>query len=119
MDNVSYLLLVRSSPYGSARARAAIDIALTAAAFEQAVTVVFLDEGVLQLFDGQETDIAELKNISQMIPALPIYDVKSLCVHLPSAEKFGLDVAGLAEITPLDDAGLTRLTREHDQVLVF
>lgn len=119
MSDQSYLLLMRTSPYSGHRPRAALDIALTAAAFEERVTVVFVDEGVLQLQTGQDTKASGMKNIGQMIPALHLYDVESLLVHSASAEKHGIQINLLDGVSPVDDAGLSQLLVHATQVMVF
>ena len=118
MTKQQFLILVRATPYGSHLPRAAIDVALTAAAFEQKVAFVFIDEGVLQLANDQETGQAGMKNIGNMLPALRLYDVETVYVHAQSAQRF--NVAGLPEEFQLiDDASLTSLVKAADQVMVF
>jgi len=116
----SYLILARSSPYGSNMPKAALDIALTAAAFEQEVAVVFLDNGVLQLLPNQDTKSSGLKNGSKMISALKIYEVQHVYIHLPSAEKSGLNLSEVPDvIEPITDELLQDLVSKSDHVMVF
>ena len=58
----SLLLLIRHSPYGSSLARASIDVALAAAAFDQAVSLLFVGDGVLQLLPEQRTEQQGVQN---------------------------------------------------------
>jgi tRNA 2-thiouridine synthesizing protein C len=118
MTKQTFLILVRATPYGSHLPRAAIDVALTAAAFEQKVVFVFIDEGVLLLADDQETDQSGLKNIGKMIPALGLYDVETVYVHVQSAQRFNVEDFP-QEFQSIDDASLRSLVKDADQVLVF
>ena len=116
----SYLILARSSPYGSNMPKAALDIALTAAAFEQEVAVVFLDDGVLQLLPNQDTESSGLKNGSKMISALKVYEVQHVYIHLPSAEKSELDLSQVPdEIDAITDELLQDLVIKSGHVMVF
>jgi tRNA 2-thiouridine synthesizing protein C len=116
----SYLILTRSSPYGSHKPKAALDMALTAAAFEQEVSIVFLDDGVLQLLPNQDTESSSLKNISKMISALKIYEVKHVYVHIPSAEKTGLDLSEAPnDVETITDESLQDLVSSSNHIMVF
>ena len=116
----SYLILARSSPYANQQARAALDIAFTAAAFEQEVSFVFMDDGVLQLLDQQDTHSSLVKNIGKMIPALKLYDVKSVYAHEPSLITADLPRTQLSEDVELvDNEELKNLIAQADQVLIF
>lgn len=116
----SYLIIARSSPYANQQARAALDIAFTAAAFEQEVSFVFMDDGVLQLLDEQDTSASLLKNVGKMIPALKLYDVKTVYAHEPSLGAVNLSPAQLSEdIEVLGNDKLKSLIAQADQVLVF
>jgi tRNA 2-thiouridine synthesizing protein C len=116
----SYLIIARSSPYGSHNPKAALDMALTAAAFEQEVSVVFLDDGVLQLLPNQDAESSGLKNMSKMISALKIYEVKHVYIHSSSAEKSGLDLSQAPdEIEAITDESLQELVTNSDHVMVF
>lgn len=116
----SYLVISTRPPYGTPHARAAIDLALTAAAFEQEVTLVFLGEGVLQLLDAQDCEASGVKNVGKMIPALRLFDVRRVCFHRPSATGRNLDESrftGAPEV--IDDDELGNLVKSARQVMVF
>jgi tRNA 2-thiouridine synthesizing protein C len=116
----SYLILTRSSPYGSHKPKAALDMALTAAAFEQEVSVVFLDDGVLQLLPNQDTESSNLKNISKLISALKIYEVKHVYIHISSAEKTAYDLSETpVDVETITDESLQELVNSSDHVMVF
>jgi tRNA 2-thiouridine synthesizing protein C len=67
------LVLVRHSPYGSSLARTSLEVALTAATYEQPVAVLFLGEGVLQLLPEQDSTHIGVKNIGKLIASFPLY----------------------------------------------
>jgi tRNA 2-thiouridine synthesizing protein C len=121
MSDCRYLLVLSSSaPYASQSARAAMDVALTAAAFEKVVRMVFVDAGVLQLQPGQESVHDGPKNVGKMIPALALYEVQNVYLHEDSARRFGINPATVpVTVTTIDDAKLSELVNHADQVLVF
>lgn len=119
-DPVSLLILMRTTPYGGSQARAAVDLALTAAAFELTVNCVLLDAAVLQVVDSQDTTPGGQKNHLALLSALEIYDVEGLYVHSPSADRFGLAQTDLPDFCrTLDDPQLQSLVAQADQVMVF
>lgn len=116
----SFLIIATTSPYGSHQPRAALDMALTAAAFEQDVSIVFMDAAVLQLLKGQSTASGTLKNVGKMIPALTLYEVKSVYVHQPSATHYDLsDLDYVEDMEAIDDSRLKTLVEMSDHVMVF
>jgi tRNA 2-thiouridine synthesizing protein C len=120
MSNDSLVILVRHTPYSSHHARAAMDLTLTAAAFDSDVGVVFMDEGVFQLISGQDTGTSGFKNVGKMIPALAAYDVDKVYVHTPSAARFSIeDEYAMDGLLPLDDEALKTLVQNARHVMVY
>lgn len=120
MDSQHYLIISTAAPYSGVKPRAALDMALTAAAFEQEVTIVFRDEAVRQLLNGQVTDNSGLKNIGKMISGLKMYDVKRICIHTPSLSLENINNEHLLDgIDTVSDADLKSLVASADQVMVY
>jgi tRNA 2-thiouridine synthesizing protein C len=116
----SQLVLIRRSPYGSSLARAALDAALAAAAFDQAVSVLFLGDGVLQLLPDQDSIAIDARNIGKLIASMPLYDIEKVYVDATALARFSLRAEDLPQVVvPLDDAALHRLITDHDHVLEF
>lgn len=65
------LLVLRRGPYGNALARASLDVALAAAAFEQDVHLLFMDDGVWQLLPGQQPADIAAKNLHKTCSLCP------------------------------------------------
>ena len=87
----------RKAPYGTIYALESLEVVLIGAAFEQDVSVAFLDDGVFQIAKGQNTAKAEMKNFSPTYNALGDYDVNKIYV-----EKESLDARGLTKDDLLD-----------------
>ena len=90
-----FMFVNRKAPYGTIYALESLEFALAAAAFDQDVTVVFLDDGVFQLKKNQDTTAIGMKNFSKAYGALDEYDVKKIYVEKESLEARGLSKADL------------------------
>ena len=74
MRNRHMLFVFRTPPYSGNRAREGLDALLAAAAFEQQLSVLFMGDGVFQLFPGQSP--ANGRNQHKMLQSLQLYDVE-------------------------------------------
>jgi tRNA 2-thiouridine synthesizing protein C len=115
-----FMFVNRKAPYGTIYALESLEVVLITAAFDQDVSLVFLDDGVFQLKKSQQTKGIEIKNFSPTYRALEGYDVEKLYV-----EKESLDARGLTEddllvdVTVLSSAEMGALMDEQDVVLSF
>jgi len=115
-----FMYVNRKAPYGTIYAIESLEVVLIGAAFEQDVSLAFLDDGVYELTMGQNTKGVEMKNFSPTYRALEDYDVSKLYV-----EKESLAVRGLAEadlmvpVQVVDAAEMARLMTEQDVVMSF
>ncbi len=85
-----FLYVNRKAPYGTIYALESLEVVLIAAAFEQDVSLLFVDDGVFQLKKGQDTKGIEQKNFSPTYRALEGYDIEKLYVEKESMEARGL-----------------------------
>ncbi len=110
----------RRAPYGSIYALEALEIVLVGAAFDQDVSVAFMDDGVYQLKRGQDTEGIGMKNFSPAYRALEMYDVEKLFVEEESMLARGLRVEDLlVPVEVLSAAALGRLMDEQDVLFNF
>jgi tRNA 2-thiouridine synthesizing protein C len=115
-----FLYLNRKAPYGSIYALESLEVVLIGAAFDQDVSLAFIDDGVYQLKKNQDTKAIGMKNFSPTYRALEGYDVEKLYV-----DKASMDARGLTEedlIVPveiLDEAQMAELMAQQDVILSF
>lgn len=102
-DTKKFLYVNRKAPYGTIYALESLEVVLIGAAFEQDVSLAFLDDGVFQLTKGQSTDGIGIKNFSPTFRALGDYDVTKLYVEKESLEERGLSADDLQEIMYEDE----------------
>ncbi|MDM8559120.1 sulfurtransferase complex subunit TusC [Candidatus Parabeggiatoa sp. HSG14] len=118
-----FLYVNRKAPYGSIYALESLEVVLIGAAFEQDVSMVFIDDGVYQLKKDQQTSVSSgigMKDFSKTYRALEGYDVEKLYVDKKSMEERGLSVDELVvPVTILDDAQMGELMEQQDVVLSF
>jgi tRNA 2-thiouridine synthesizing protein C len=93
-----FMYLNRKAPYGTIYAWESLEVVLIGAAFDQDVSVMFLDDGVYQLTKGQDTKAIGMKNFSPTFRTLGDYEVKKIYVDRASLEARGLTQDDLVEI---------------------
>ena len=98
-----FLYVNRKAPYGTIYAWEALEVVLIGAAFEQDVTLAFLDDGVYQLTEGQDTTVAGFKNFSPTYSALGDYEVTKIYVEKESLDERGLTLDDLQHLTWEDE----------------
>lgn len=87
-----YLFVMRHLPHVSSHVQETLDQMLTTAAFDQTVSVLFIDDGVLQLKNGQNPQQIGVKNTAAIFQALELYEIKHLFVEAESLISRGLTV---------------------------
>ncbi len=85
-----FMYVNRRAPYGTIYALECLEVVLVAAAFDQDVSVVFVDDGVYQLKKDQDTTAIGMKNFSKTYRALDDYDVEKIYVEQESLDSRGL-----------------------------
>ena len=115
-----FMFVNRSAPYGTIYALESLEVVLISAAFDQDVSLAFVEDGVWQLKRGQQTKGIETKNFSPTYRALEGYDVEKLYVERESLEARGLAEDDLlVDVTVLSSAEMGKLMDEQDVVLSF
>jgi tRNA 2-thiouridine synthesizing protein C len=93
-----FLYLNRKAPYGTIYAWESLEVVLIGAAFDQDVSLMFVDDGVYQLTKAQDTAGVGMKNFSPTYRTLGDYEVKSIYVDRASLVARGLSEEDLVQI---------------------
>ena len=110
----------RKAPYGTIYALESLGVVLITAAFDQDVSLVFMDDGVFQLKKGQQTKGIKNKNFSPTYRALDGYDIEKLYVEEEALAARGLTEEDLlVDVTVMSRADLGKLMDDMDVVLSF
>ena len=114
------MVINRRSPYGSIYALESLEVVLTGAAFDQDVSLVFMDDGVFQLKRGQDPGGIGMKNFSPAFRALEHHEIDKLYVERESLDARGLaedDLIVAIQVVASDELG--ELIDEQDVLLDF
>lgn len=90
-----FMYVNRKAPYGTIYAWESLEVVLIGAAFEQDVSLAFIDDGVYQIARNQDTSEIGIKNFSPTYTALGDYDINKIYVEKESLEARGLTVDDL------------------------
>lgn len=134
MSTKKFMYMNRRAPYGTVYALESLEVVLIGAAFEQDVSLVFMDDGVYQLTKGQSSDDIGMKNFSPTYTALGDYEVNKIYIEKESLEERGLTLDDLQHLVWEDEdddwaekdsihlvssAELSKIIDEQDVVLSF
>lgn len=120
MATKKFMFVNRKAPYGTVYALESLEVVLITAAFDQDVSLVFMDDGVFQLKKTQQTKGIEIKNFSPTYRALEGYDIEKLYVDAESLAERGLTEDDLlVDVTVLSRAEMGALMDSQDVVLSF
>ncbi len=115
-----FMFVNRKAPHGTIYALEGLEVVLVSAAFDQDVSLVFVDDGVYELIKGVNTKGIEVKDFSKTYRALEGYDVEKLYVEKASMDARGLTVEDLiVDVTVLDSTEMASLMAEQDVVISY
>lgn len=116
----SVLLISRQAPWAGLVASEALDIALAAGAFDLPLSILFMDDGVLQLLAQQSAQTLEQKDLTANLRALPMFGIEQLYVAQSCLQQRGLANTELAlAAEQLDDGQVQQLLRQYDHVVML
>lgn len=115
-----FMYVNRKAPYGTIYALESLEVVLIAAAFDQDVSLAFIDDGVYQIAKGQKTKAIDVKNFSPTYRALEGYDIEKLYVAKESLEQRGLTEDDLlVDVQVVNAAEMADLMDQQDVVFSF
>jgi tRNA 2-thiouridine synthesizing protein C len=132
-----FLYVNRKAPYGTIYALESLEVVLIGAAFDQDVSLAFIDDGVYQLKKDQKTSVDAgigMKDFSKTYFALGDYDINKIYVDKESLDERGLTTDDLmnlvyededddyqekSSISVLNREELAQLMEQQDVVLSF
>ena len=115
-----FMYVNRKAPYGTIYALESLEVVLIAAAFDQDVSLAFLDDGVYQLKKGHQTKGIEVKNFQPTYRALDDYDITKLYVERESLEQRGLTTEDMCvPVEVVSRAELGQLMEQQNVLFSF
>jgi tRNA 2-thiouridine synthesizing protein C len=109
-----------SAPHGLANGRESLDLALAMSAFNESLSLFFIDDGVYQLLEQQAPGDILQKHYQPLFKMLALYDVENIYVCDRSLEERGLTRGMLVvAVTALNKQQLQQQLNSQDQLLSF
>ncbi len=96
MKSISFIF--NKAPYGLQNSRELLDICLMSSAFEMPISVIFKEQGILQLLKNQQPEVLAMKNHSKTFQALELYGVEKVMICEESFKELNLNKADLLDI---------------------
>lgn len=114
--------LFRTAPHGNAISREGLDALLAATAFcdEEEISVFFIDEGVLNLLDGQNPELLLQKDFIRTFKLLDLYDIEQRFVCADSLDQYNLQTEQLIiSAEKIDRTSLINKLSQAEKVFTF
>ena len=114
--------LFRTAPHGNAISREGLDALLAATAFcdEEDIGVFFIDDGVLNLLDGQNPELLLQKDFIRTFKLLDLYDIEQRFVCDDSLDQYNLQTEQLIISTEkIDRTSLINKLSQAEKVFTF
>ena len=114
--------LFRTAPHGNAISREGLDALLAATAFcdEEEISVFFIDEGVLNLLDGQNPELLLQKDFIRTFKLLDLYDIEQRVVCADSLDQYNLQAEQLIiSAKKIDRTSLINKLSQAEKVFTF
>ncbi|MBS5558335.1 MAG: sulfurtransferase complex subunit TusC [Haemophilus parainfluenzae] len=114
--------LFRTAPHGNAISREGLDALLAATAFcdEEDIGVFFIDDGVLNLLDGQNPELLLQKDFIRTFKLLDLYDIEQRFVCTDSLDQYNLQTEQLIiSAEKIDRTSLINKLSQAEKVFTF
>jgi sulfur relay protein tusC/dsrF len=114
--------LFRTAPHGNAISREGLDALLAATAFcdEEEIGVFFIDDGVLNLLDGQNPELLLQKDFIRTFKLLDLYDIEQRFVCTDSLDQYNLNTEQLIiSAEKIDRTSLINKLSQAAKVVTF
>ncbi|OOF44086.1 sulfurtransferase TusC [Rodentibacter trehalosifermentans] len=116
------VFLFHSAPHGSSVAREGLEALLAATAFcdEEDIGVFFIDDGLLNLLEGQQPECLLQKDFIRTFKLLDLYGIEQRFVCQHSLEKLKIDEKHfILSVEKIDRTLLMARLRQAEKVLSF
>ena len=114
--------LFRTAPHGNEISREGLDALLAATAFcdEEEIGVFFIDDGVLNLLDGQNPELLLQKDFIRTFKLLDLYDIEQRFVCADSLDQYNLQIEQLIiSAEKIDRTSLFNKLSQAEKVFTF
>tara|TARA_B100000315_G_scaffold246469_1_gene273795 strand:- start:15603 stop:15968 length:366 start_codon:yes stop_codon:yes gene_type:complete len=114
------MFVMRKPPHGSIYAYEGLETVLISGAYEQEISIVFIEDGILALMKDQDTSELGIKGFAPTYRALEDYDIENIYVDQSSLDKRGLKVEDLIIKPIVKDVGeIATLMNDQHALIPF
>lgn len=114
------MFMMRKAPYGTIYSFEGLEAVLVMGAYEQDISLLFVDDGVYAIKKGMDTSPLGIKDFSPTFRVLDGYDIDKLYIDKESMEARGLTLDDfVVEPEVLDKEQIAKLIEEQDVVFPF
>lgn len=114
----SYLFILRHVTHNGHFIQETLDLLLSTAAFEQTVTLLFLEDAVFYLKQNQSALLQHNKTLATLFNVLPLYEINALYSETESLNERGLQTKALIlPVTCLARAEIGRFMQTFDVLI--
>ncbi len=118
-EDRAILLVFRHAPYGNALAREGLEAALACGAMGATTNVLYINEGVWQLVEPQDSHAIDCKNQAAMASALPLYGVEAIWIDEDSLKQRNLTSTDINAGKIIDRTQVQALLATSQAILSF
>lgn len=119
-DLTKIMFVMRKAPYGTRYSVGGLEVALIMGAYEQDISLLFLEDGVYAIKKGMDTSALGIKNFSPTFRVLDGYDINKLYVDRQSMEERGLTEEDLVvDVIVVDREKIAELMDEQDVLFPY
>ncbi|MGN7611795.1 sulfurtransferase complex subunit TusC [Magnetococcales bacterium HHB-1] len=130
-DIKKIMFTVRKAPHGTIYVYEGLEVKLIMAAYDADISVVFMDDGVYALHQGQQTNELGIKGFAATYGVLVDYEIEKVFVDKKSMEDRGMTEDDLLVIgededteedikpTVIDSADIAKMMAEQHNILCF
>ena len=114
--------LFRTAPHGNTISREGLDALLAATAFcdEEEIGVFFIDDGVLNLLNGQNPELLLQKDFIRTFKLLDLYDIEQRFICADSLDQYNLNTEQLIiSAERIDRTSLINKLSQAEKVFTF
>lgn len=114
--------LFRTAPHGNAISREGLDALLAATVFcdEEEIGVFFIDDGVLNLLNGQNPELLLQKDFIRTFKLLDLYDIEQRFICADSLDQYNLQTEQLIiSAEKIDRTSLINKLSQAEKVFTF
>lgn len=114
------MIVFRTAPYGTIYAFEGLENVLIMGAYDQDISVLFIDDGVYAIKDGMNTESTGIKNFSPTFRALEAYDIEKVYIDKTSMEERGLSADDLViDAQAIEASEVEKMMEEQKNFFIF